>query len=239
MATVRVRGGRREAQAKVEGLERQWREDVLPLLAAARAADVEELDAKAAEARDLDVSLKAKDAELQSLESEVASFAGAQEALREATSRAKACRAALGDVKLNTLASDIKALGADPIGSLRKRRQQSAKDLETARAAANLARTELTLAEERARASKSALDAAVAARDAALTAFPEGLASIALERAVLSRSRRRRAEEGRARTCLVGGHDCRGGGSDRGGTAWHSRRRGEGANPGSKPHKPR
>jgi hypothetical protein len=178
VATVRVRGGRREAQAKVDTLERRWREQAQPLLKAARAADVEELDVKAAEARDLEVSLKAKDEALQSLESEVASLAGAQEELRDAASRAEACHAALGDVKLDTLASDIKSLGADPIGSLRKRRQQSAKDLDTARAAANVARTELTLEEERARASRSALDAAVVARDAALMAFPEGLASI-------------------------------------------------------------
>ena len=172
MATVRVRGGRREAQAKVDTLERRWREDAQPLLAAAKAANVEELDAKAADARDLEVSLKAKDAELQSLENEVTSFAGAQEALRDATSRAEACHAALGDVKLSTLASDLKALGADPIGSLRKRRQQSSKELETARAALNLARTELALAEERARASRSALDAAVVARDASADGLP-------------------------------------------------------------------
>jgi hypothetical protein len=77
-------------------------------------------------------------------------------------------------VGLDTLAADIKALGADVTAGLRKRRQQLSKQAEAARGIANQAANDRTLAAERTRHSRLALDAASAARDAALTAFPQG-----------------------------------------------------------------
>ena len=112
---------------------------------------------------------------MESLRAQIAALTGAAETLREASDRAAACRASLGDVGLDTLAADIKALGADPIAGLRKRRQQLSKEAEAARGIANQAANDRTLADERTRHSRLALDAAVAARDAALTAFPEGV----------------------------------------------------------------
>ena len=100
---------------------------------------------------------------------------GAAETLREASDRAAACRASLGDVGLDTLAADIKALGADVTAGLRKRRQQLSKEAEAARRIASQAANDRTLADERTRHSRLALDAAIAARDGALTAFPEGV----------------------------------------------------------------
>jgi hypothetical protein len=78
-------------------------------------------------------------------------------------------------VELDTLAEDIKALGADVAAGLRKRRQQSLKEAEAAHRVANEAAQDHTLAKDRTRYSKSVLDAARAARDEALTAFPEGV----------------------------------------------------------------
>ena len=187
VATVRVRGGRRESQEKAQVLENSWGRDVEPHLIAAGVTDLDGLDAKIMECRELDDDIKAKDAELESLRAQIAALTGAAEALREASNRAETCRAALGDVPLDTLAPDLKALSADPIAGLRKRRQQLLKEAEEARAIASDAANAQTLAEERTRHSRLALDAAVASRDAALPAFSEGVdAALVAARAALA-----------------------------------------------------
>ena len=90
---MRVRGGRREAQEKAQALENRWGRDVEPHLIAAGVTDLDGLDAKIAEAQELDAGIKAKDAELESLRAQIAALAGAAEALREASNRAETCRA--------------------------------------------------------------------------------------------------------------------------------------------------
>jgi AAA domain len=175
IATVRVRGGRREAQEKAQGLEDRWSREVGPHLVAAGVTDLDGLDVKIAEAQELDTGIKKKDAAMESLRAQIAALTGAAETLREASDRAEACRASLGDVGLDTLAADIKALGADVTAGLRKRRQQLSKQAEATRGIANQAANDGTLAAERTRHSRLALDAASAARDAALTAFPQGV----------------------------------------------------------------
>jgi energy-coupling factor transporter ATP-binding protein EcfA2 len=177
VATVHVRGGRREAQEKAQSLEVSWGREVEPHLKAAGVTDLDSLDAKIAECRELDAGIKAKEADVESLRAQLAALAGAAEALREASNRAETCQAALGDVRLETLASDIKALGTDPIAGLRKRRQLLSKEAEGSRAIASDAANAQTLADERTRHSRLGLDAAVALRDGALPAFPEGVAA--------------------------------------------------------------
>jgi len=176
-ATVRIRGGRRQAQQTVESLEARWRREVAPHLAAAKVADLDALGAKIAEAQELDTHIRAKDAELQSLELQLVSLAGSAQRLREALDRATASHAALGNIALETLAADLTTLGAEPMNTLRARRQQASRDAEAARASENRAGTAHTLAQERARNSGAALDAAVAARDVAMAAFPQGVAA--------------------------------------------------------------
>jgi DNA repair exonuclease SbcCD ATPase subunit len=189
VATVRVRGGRREAQEKAQALENSWARDVEPHLVAAGVTDLDGLDAKTAEARELDAGIRSKDAELESLRSQIAALTGAAEALREASTRAEDCRASLGGEGLDSLAADLKALGADPAAGLRKRRQQLSKEAEAARAVANQAATARTLADERTRQSRLELDAAVAARDLAQMGFPEGVdAALAAAKAALAGS---------------------------------------------------
>jgi hypothetical protein len=122
IATVHVRGGRREAQEKARNLEIRWSQKVEPHLAAAGVMDLAALDAKSAEAQDLDSEIRAKDTELESLSTQVAGLDAAAEALREASDRAAACRAALGDTALEALAVDLKSLGNDVFAGLRKRR---------------------------------------------------------------------------------------------------------------------
>ena len=183
VATVRVRGGRREAQRTAESLEERWIREVVPHLAAAGVGDLDGLSARIGEVQELDTGIRAKDAELESLRAQIASLAGSGQRLREASDRVKVCRAALGDVEPGAAAdlaglsglSWLTSLGADPAGALRTRRQQLSSDLERARAAANQAGTVHALAEERGRTAKSTLDAAVAARDTALAVFPKGI----------------------------------------------------------------
>jgi chromosome segregation ATPase len=177
IATVYVRGGRREAQEKARNLETRWSQEVEPHLASAGATDLAALDAKSAEARDLDSEIRAKDAELESLRTQVAGLDAAAETLREASDRAAACRASLGDTALETLAVDLKTLGSDALAGLRKRRQQFSIEVEAARTITSQAGNDQTLADERVRQSRLALDAAMAARDDTLAAFPKGIDS--------------------------------------------------------------
>ena len=187
IAKVRVRGGRREAQDKAQGLEDRWSREVGPHLIAAGVTDLDGLEVKIAEAQEVDVGIRKKDAEMESLRGQIAALTGAAETLREASDRAAARRASLGDVRLETLAADIEALGADVTDGLRKRRQKLQKGAEAARRVANEAANYRTLADERTRHSKLALDAASTARDAALTDFPEGVdAALVAARAALA-----------------------------------------------------
>ena len=75
IATVRIRGGRRDAQQKAEAMEVRWRSEVEPHLRAANVEDLDGLSAKIAEAQALDASIKAKDVELQSLQAQIDSLA--------------------------------------------------------------------------------------------------------------------------------------------------------------------
>jgi len=176
IATVHVRGGRREAQERARGLEERWTKEVEPHLVAAGVADLDGLDLKSREAQELDADIKAKDNEIDSLRPQLSALSDVAEALRAASERAATCRAALGEIGLNTLAADIKALGADAIAGLRKRRERYSKEAEEARKVATTAAGDKVLAEERSRNSRAALDTAVGTRDAALVAFfPEGV----------------------------------------------------------------
>jgi DNA repair exonuclease SbcCD ATPase subunit len=176
VGTMRIRAGRREAQEMAQALEDRWSREVEPILAAAGVPDLERLEGKVTESRDLETAMKTADAALDTLRIRIDALSGAAEELREASRRAKASRKALGDVPLESLAGEFAKLGADPIAGLRKRRQQLTKELEAARGAANLASNACTLADERARNAQSLCEAAGQARLAASKSFPEGLA---------------------------------------------------------------
>lgn len=177
LATVRVRGGRREAQDRVRALESRRAAEVLPHLSAAGVTGLEELEEKMIEAKELDSRLQSLDGELESLGRQLAGLSGAAEALRQASERSAACRFALEGETLESLAPDLDLLGPDPSGSLRARRQKATRDAEAAREAVQESTTAEALAEERVRALQPILEGAKADRDAALVAFPGGLAT--------------------------------------------------------------
>lgn len=187
VATVRIRGGGRDAQEKARVLEERWKQDIVPHLAAAGVKDLDGLDAKVVEAQELDVSTKAKDTELNSLRAQISPLTGAAEMFRQASDRAETCRAALVDGVPDTVSADLDALGVDPLAALRKRRQQLLKNIETARTIAADAVKAHTVAQERTSNFRLAFDAAVSKRDAALASFPEGLhAALATAQATLA-----------------------------------------------------
>lgn len=175
IATVRVRGGRRDAQEKSRALEDRWIQEVVPHFTAAGATDLDTLDVKVAEAHELDAGMRAKDTEVTSLRAQIGPLAGAAEALRQASKRAQTCGTALGNVAPETLSADLDALGVDPLAGLRTRRVDLSTKLETARTTAAEALNAHVIAVERTANLRSASDAAISKRDVALASLPEGL----------------------------------------------------------------
>jgi DNA repair exonuclease SbcCD ATPase subunit len=180
LATVRVRGGRRETQERVRALESRWESEALPHLKAAGVEDLEALDEKLAEATQLDARIQSLDGTLESLRRQIEGLAGAAEALRVANARAATSRQELGEVAIDTLTTDLDALGTDPGAALRARRQKASQAADMARTAVQKAATDQTLAEERARSLRAILETAVTVRDAALADFPSGVAAGAM-----------------------------------------------------------
>jgi DNA repair exonuclease SbcCD ATPase subunit len=175
VASMRIRGGRREAQERVQSLEERWRDEVAPHLAAANVTDLDGVTAKIAEVQELETNITTKQAVLQSLQLQIDTLTDSPQRLREALDRQNACHGALGDISYETLAQDLTTLGAEPNDGLRSRRQRTSSELQEARSAASRAATAHILAQERARNADSALHVAVLARDAALTPLPQGL----------------------------------------------------------------
>lgn len=187
IATIRVRGGRRKAQEIAQSLEDRWTREAAPHLIAAGVTDLDGLETKIAEAQDLEVDIKAKAVEMDSLRAQIAPSAGASEMLRVTSERLAECRTLLGDVGLDTLAAELKALGTDATAGLRKRRQRLSLEAIESRNVSSAAASDRTLADERSRYSKSVLEEAIKVRDAALAAFPEGIdAALASARASLT-----------------------------------------------------
>lgn len=156
-------------------LEKRWSDEVAPHLAASGVEDLDGLAARVEDAQALDAALKVKDTELESLRGQLASPGDSADKLSEAMKRVETCRAELGGVSLDLLASDLAALGSDPIAALRGRRQNLTTALDTARATAAKASTAFTLAAKRSSTSQAALEAAIVARDVELVRFPESL----------------------------------------------------------------
>jgi DNA repair exonuclease SbcCD ATPase subunit len=177
IATVKIRGGRREAQEKVQSLEARWSIEVAPHLAVANVTDLDGLGAKVAEAQGLDASITTKLVALQSLQSQMDGLAESPQHLHDALEHQARCRAALGEVAFETLAPDLDSFGVNPSDLLRGRQQQASRTLEEARAETSAATTDHTLGLERARNAESALNAAIVACDAGLAPFPDGIAA--------------------------------------------------------------
>jgi DNA repair exonuclease SbcCD ATPase subunit len=175
VATIQIRGGRREAQARVLKLQDRWRSEVEPHLAAAGAPDLAGLDAVREKARELDTAIRERDIESETLRTDIAGLAGAAGALQQATAHAVACRSALRDIDPRSVACDLEALGADPVVGLRTRRAGLSAATDSTRRDAGEARAARMLEDDRVLQSTDKLNATVAVRDPALTAFPDGV----------------------------------------------------------------
>lgn len=191
LATVHIKGGRREAQEIVRSLESRWALEVSPHLAAAGVLDIDGLDKKIAEARDIDAQINEHKRSLADLARELEGLAAVNSRLQEAVERADAAKGAL-EVPFETLRDAIDALGRNPAAALKSRRQQAGREIESAKEAAGKLSTAFALAEERARTADAALQAARQQMAAEDLKFPLGLAEAdRLAQLALSDARRR------------------------------------------------
>jgi hypothetical protein len=175
IVTVRVTGGRRETQRTARILEERWSKEVVPHLAAANVSELEGLDAKIEQVREVDSRIQAREAEIASLREQLEALPNSDETLRAAMDRKRTTDAALSGVARDTVMDDLRQLGADPIPALRQRQEQTKTYLEAAREVVSRENSAHTIAEERGRSSKAALDSAIVNLDAAAQAFPQGL----------------------------------------------------------------
>jgi hypothetical protein len=175
LATVSVRGGRREAQEKVERLEQRWQGEVVPHLQAAAVADLEALDARILEARELDEHIRTKQRELETQRGRMALLSGTAERMTAAHARAEAARATLAQ-PIEPLARELDALGADATANLKKKRVAATRQLDKALEEANHTHNAVALARERTSQRSAELEATRAQLALALAAFPDGLA---------------------------------------------------------------
>jgi hypothetical protein len=174
VVNIRVRGGRREAQARFAALESRWKQEVTPHLEAASVSDLEGLSAKIREAQRVDAEIQQRDIELGSLQRQIAAQSGVEDALQQSAADLRARRAALGKMDIHTLLTDLTALGVDAAAKLERRRQQSLKGVDAARISGQ-AHKDHAVAEESARQLGLALQTAAAAWDSASRSFPEGV----------------------------------------------------------------
>ncbi len=176
IATVRVRGGRREAQEKAQGLEDRWSREVdrislPPVSRTSTAWTRRSLRLRSWTPASRRRMQKWSRCAPRSPHSPVRR----RRCAKHLTGRRR-CRASLGDVELDTLAADLKALGADVDRRVAKAATTVVKGGRGARAGSpTRRRTTAHLPTSAPGTRRLALDAAIAARDAALPAFPEGV----------------------------------------------------------------
>jgi hypothetical protein len=177
LVAVTVQGGRRDAVERVQRLERRWGAEALPHLQASDAADVETLEVKATEARDLETAIASRRSELTSLEEQVTALGDSERARQKASAEAGKARVALGAEPLESLLHELSGLGRDPETTLRDSKDAAGRELEQARRQSASCQSAHGAAEERLRAAQAARQAAVDSRDTALATFPGGLAA--------------------------------------------------------------
>jgi hypothetical protein len=177
LVAVTVQGGRRDAMDRVQLLERRWASEALPHLQAAEAADVEALEVKATEARDLEAAIVSRQSELRSLEEQVAALGDSEQMRQKASAEAQQARVALGTEPLDSLLHELSSLGPDAETKLRERKASATREMEQVRRQSADCQSAHGVAEERLRAARSARQTAVESRDVAVTRFPGGLAA--------------------------------------------------------------
>jgi hypothetical protein len=111
------------------------------------------------------------------LDEQVATLGDPLPARQRAASEAQACRMALGNEPLEPLLNELSRLGQDAGAVLRRRKESAAKQIDGLQHQAGDCRMARSVAEERQRAARAAVQAASPLRDAAIRDFPTGPAS--------------------------------------------------------------
>jgi exonuclease SbcC len=172
VASITIQGGRRDALERVRQLEGRWAAEAAPHLNAARAADVDALDAAAAEARELESAISSKKNELRSIEEQMTALGDPDQARQRAFDEAEACRLRLDGEPLEPLLTELSTLGREPAPVLRARIDAAARQIQELQRQTASHRTAHSVAKDRLRAAQSTLQAARQSRDAAVTGFP-------------------------------------------------------------------
>jgi hypothetical protein len=159
----------------VQLLEGRWESEALPHLDAAEAADVEALEVKATEVRDLEAAIVSRQSELRSLEEQVAALGDSEEAHRKASTEAQQSRVALGTEPLEPLLHELSGLGSEAETKLRDSKQSATRRMEELRRESASCQSACDVAEERLRSAQSAMQAVVERRDAAVAKCSGGL----------------------------------------------------------------
>ena len=173
---------------RLRALEDRWNREVAPHLVAAGVTDLDGLDAKIAEAQELDAGIKDEgygDGVAACPDTSTRRRSGGA---ARSVDRARSAGPHSETWRLRHWPLISTALGADPIAGLRKRRQDLSKSVETARTDRRRGcEGPHTIALRAHCQLRSALDAAISKRDAALTSFPEGVdAALAAAQAALA-----------------------------------------------------
>lgn len=174
VATVRIRGGRREAQARVAALEARWAVEVAPHLAAAGVTDLDGLEGRITEARELDAAVRAEQIAVTGFEARLAKLVGWQARLSEAQAAHAAAVAAIGPAGA---ALDPQEVALTPAAAAQRRKSAIAA-VDAARTASERANVAVAVARQRADQLDGEVRTADAARDQALQPFggtPAGL----------------------------------------------------------------
>ena len=172
---ISIRGGRREAQEEVDRLQSEWMRVGQPYLDAVGVTDVESLDAKVLERRDLEAEIKACTGEVDLIRRQLADLSGAQADFDSAATRVQSTHAALAGLPIEALAEILQPFGADPQGGVKRRRDQLSKILDDLRIAANGSSTTEALAKDHVERARNDAAKAGAMRDEASLKFPEGV----------------------------------------------------------------
>lgn len=171
VAAVRIRGGKRQAQERARALEERWNGEAMPLLTAARATTLSELDTRLTEGRALDSELLRNRAELATLEEQLTGSANSEQVQRQAAERVRTCEDALASIPIQLLFQELSELGSDPTADLRSKRETAARTADVARVHLTEIRSTHDTTAERLRSAHAALEIAKAARDATLNEF--------------------------------------------------------------------
>jgi DNA repair exonuclease SbcCD ATPase subunit len=170
VADILVRGGDEAAHEQLRQLQQRWQEEAEPMLAAAGADDLDQLDAAMSEAAERRLQLQAGLDETSRLQDRLDALGDTAATVAELQTTLVEHEESLEGLDLDTLATLAAELGPE----LASRQQHAETELSRARPARDELKLELARKETRHESLQDELDSAGAARDLALADLDQG-----------------------------------------------------------------